>query len=166
MTIRTLSDLYTDQLQDLYSANKQALDVTKQMQREAASSELGEALTQGVVGISQGMEKVKTLIQSLDADPDGEHCKGMEGLVKEAKAHALKADIVDSDVRDASIIAQYQRMAHYAMSGYGTAAAFAERLGRERDAQTLRSCLDETRSGDHRLTGIAVGTVNREALAA
>lgn len=166
MTIRTLSDLYIDQLQDLYSANKQALDVTKQLQRGAASSELGEALTQGVVGISQGMEKVKSLIQSLDADPNGEHCRGMEGLVKEAKAHALNAGIADSDVRDASIIAQYQRMAHYAMSGYGTAAAFAERLGRNDDAETIRSCLDETRSGDHRLTGIAVGTVNREALAA
>lgn len=166
MTIRTLTDLYVDQLQDIYSANKQSLDVSKQLQRKASSPELQEALTDGVKGISQGMERVKGLIEQNDADPNGEHCKGMEGLVKEAKAHAINADIADSDVRDASIIAQYQRMAHYAMAGYGTAAAFAERLDRNSEAQTLRDCLKDTDSGDHRLTGLAVAKINREAVAA
>ena len=110
--------------------------------------------------------KVKSLIEGHKADPTGEFCKGMEGLVKEVKAHAINADITDGDVRDASIIAQYQRMAHYAMAGYGTAAAFAERLGLTNDAATLRKCLDDTQSGDRRMTGIAVGTVNAEAMAA
>jgi ferritin-like metal-binding protein YciE len=166
MTIRNLSDLYVDQLQDLYSANQQSLDVTKDLQRAADAPMLQEALTDGVKGISQGMEKVKSLIQAHDADPNGEFCRGMEGLVREARAHAINADIDDSDVRDASIIAQYQRMAHYAVAGYGTAAAFAERLGHEDDAATLRACLEDTRGGDHRLTGIAVGKINKEAVAA
>lgn len=166
MTISTLTDLYVDQLQDLYSANKQALDVTKKLQDKATSPELKDALTEGVKGISQGMERVKSLIEARDANPNGEHCKGMEGLVKEARAHAIDADIADADVRDASIIAQYQRMAHYAMAGYGTAAAFAERLECAKEVDVLRDCLNDTRGGDHRLTGIAVGTVNREAVAA
>ncbi len=166
MTITTLTDLYIDQLQDIYSANKQSLDVTKQLRDVATSTELRTALEEGVKGISQGMEKVKGLIEGHDADPNGEFCKGMEGLVKEAKAHAINADISDADVRDASIITQYQRMAHYAMAGYGTATAFAERLGLERDAATLRKCLEDTRGGDIRMTGIAVGEVNKEAMAA
>ena len=166
MTIRTLTDLYVDQLQDIYSANKQSLQVTKELRNAATSEDLTAALEQGVIGISQGMEQVKSLIQSHDADPNGEFCKGMEGLVKEAKAHAINADISDKDVLDASIITQYQRMAHYAMAGYGTATAFAERLSLEKDAAILRKCLEETRSGDIRLTGIAVGEVNKEAMAA
>jgi ferritin-like metal-binding protein YciE len=166
MTIRTFSDLYVDQLQDLYSANKQALDMTKQLQRKATAPALQDALTEGVKGISVGLEQVKQLIEQRDANPNGEFCRGMEGLTREARAHAIDAEIADNDVRDASIIAQYQRMAHYAMAGYGTAAAFAERLGWEGDVQTLRNCLEETRSGDHRLTGIAVGKVNKEAVGA
>lgn len=166
MTIRTLKDLYIDQLQDIYSANKQSLDVTKQLRENATSADLTTALEEAVKGISQGMEQVKVLIENHDADPTGEFCKGMEGLVKEAKAHAINADIADKDVLDASIITQYQRMAHYAMAGYGTATAFAERLGLEQDAATLRKCLEETRSGDIRMTGIAVGKVNKEAMAA
>ncbi len=34
----------------------------------------------------------------------------MEGLVTEARKHALQADFGDDDVRDAAIITQYQRL--------------------------------------------------------
>lgn len=163
MSISTLKDLYIDQLQDIYSANKQSLDATKKLHGAASDGELKTALEAGVKGISQGMEQVKGLIQGHNADPTGEHCKGMEGLVKEAYAHAIEADIADADVRDASIITQYQRMAHYGMAGYGTANAFAERLGLEKDANVLRECLEDTKSGDLRMTGIAVSDVNRQA---
>ncbi len=166
MSISNLTELYIDQLQDIYSANKQALEATKGLRSVATSEELRSALEDGVTGIQQGSEQIKGLIQGHDQDPNGEFCKGMEGLVKEAKAHAINADIDDKDVLDASIIAQYQRMAHYGMSGYGTATAFAERLGLDGDAATLRKCLENTRSGDKRMTGIAVGSVNKDAAAA
>jgi ferritin-like metal-binding protein YciE len=66
-------------------------------------------------------------------------------------------------VRDASIIAQYQRMTHYGISGYGTAAAFARRLGLEEDAGVLAQCLEDTRGGDKKMTAIASGEVNPAA---
>ncbi|MDY7097296.1 MAG: DUF892 family protein [Pseudomonadota bacterium] len=166
MSIDNLTELYIDQLQDLYSANRQSLEATKALRGAATSGDLKTALDAGVTGIEDGMTSVKTLIENHKADPTGEFCKGMEGLVKEAKAHAINADISDLDTRDASIIAQYQRMAHYAMAGYGTAAAFAERLGLEEDAAVLRKNLEDTKGGDARMTGIAIGTVNEEAMAA
>ncbi|EAQ28303.1 ycfI, putative structural proteins [Erythrobacter sp. NAP1] len=166
MTISTLKDLYIDQLQDIYSADKQSLDATKKLHDKATSEELRAALEDGTCGISKGMEKVKGLIQNHDANPNGEHCKGMEGLVNEAKAHAINADIDDKDVLDASIITQYQRMTHYGLAGYGTAVAFAKRLGLEDDSKVLQECLDNTYDGDRRMTSIATGEVNAEALAA
>ncbi|TRD11540.1 ferritin-like domain-containing protein [Erythrobacter insulae] len=166
MTIRTLTDLYIDQLQDIYSANRQSLEATKKLRDAATSPDLTRALDDGVKGIEDGMAQVKNLITGHKADPTGEFCKGMEGLVKEAKAHAINADITDSDVRDASIISQYQRMVHYALAGYGTAVAFAGRLELENDVKTLRNCLNETYEGDRRMTQIASGEVNEKALAA
>ena len=163
MSINTLKDLYIDQLQDLYSADKQSLDATKKLHEKASDSELKAALEDGVNGISQGMENVKKLIEGHGADPTGEHCKGMEGLVKEAHAHALNADISDKDVLDASIITQYQRMTHYGLAGYGTAVAFAKRLGLSDDQKTLQTCLDNTYDGDRRMTEIATGEVNSAA---
>ena len=166
MTISTLKDLYIDQLQDIYSADKQSLEATKKLHAKATNEELRNALEDGTCGISEGMEKVRGLIESHDANPNGEFCKGMEGLVKEAKAHAIDADIEDKDVLDASIITQYQRMTHYGLAGYGTAVAFAKRLGLEEDARVLQKCLDNTYDGDRRMTEIATGEVNKEALAA
>lgn len=163
MTITTLKDLYVDQLQDLYSANRRAIQVTRELKEAASSAQLRKALTAGVDGIEEGMDHLKTLIENHDANPRGEHCKGMEGLAAEARAHGVEADFSDEDVRDASIIAQYQRMTHYGISGYGTAAAFARRLGLENDASVLAQCLDDTRSGDKHMTQIASGEVNPAA---
>ena len=130
MTITTLKDLYVDQLQDLYSANRQAIQVTRELKEAASSAQLRKALTAGVDGIEEGMDHLKTLIENHDANPRGEHCKGMEGLAAEARAHGVEADFSDEDVRDASIIAQYQRMTHYGITGYGTARAFARSASR------------------------------------
>lgn len=163
MTITTFKDLYIDQLQDLYSANRQALKVTRELKEVAKSDSLRKALEAGADGIEDGLGQLKGLIENHDANPRGEHCKGMEGLVAEARAHGIEADIADDDVRDASIIAQYQRMSHYGISGYGTVHAFAKRLELEEDADVLRECLENTRGGDKHMTSIALGEVNPAA---
>ena len=59
MTIRTLTDLYIDQLQDIYSANKQSLAVTKELREAATSSDLTTALDP-----TQMRMAVKGLMQS------------------------------------------------------------------------------------------------------
>ena len=150
MAIKDLKDVYQHMLQDQYSANKQALDMTTKLGRAAESKAVSEALIAGTNGI----------------DPTGAHCKGMEGLVNEARAHAIDEEFGDSDTRDAMIIAQYQRLVHYAIAGYGTLAAYANRLGLDGDAAVLKKCLDETYDGDRRMTDIATdGGVNAAAAA-
>ena len=164
MAIQNLHDVYHHMLQDQYSANKQALDMTTKLGRAAQSKAVSEALIDGANGITKGMDEVASLCAEHGLSPTGEHCKGMEGLVTEAKAHALDEEFGDDDARDAMIIAQYQRMVHYALAGYGTLAAFANRLGRDGDAAVLKRCLDETYDGDRRMTDIATdGGVNAAA---
>ncbi len=164
MAMNTLKDLYLDQLQDMYSADKQSLAVTKKLHEAATNSKLQDALKNGVDGIQQGMDTLEEMIKAHGKDPSGEHCKGMEGLVKEAKAHTLDEDFGDDDVRDASIITQYQRMTHYGIAGYGCVVAFAKRLDLKDDAKKLQKCLDSTYHGDEEMTKIANGEVNEAAL--
>ncbi|MEM7689896.1 MAG: ferritin-like domain-containing protein [Pseudomonadota bacterium] len=165
MTLSTLKDLYIDQLQDLYSADKQSLEATKKLRDAATNSDLKDALSAGVDGIQEGMNTLETIIKGHDAKPTGEFCKGMEGLVKEARAHALDTNFDDDDVRDAMIITQYQRMTHYGIAGYGCLVAFAKRLGLTSEVDKLQTCLDNTYGGDREMTRIATGEVNRAAAA-
>lgn len=163
MTIANLHDVYTDQLQDLYSACKQSLEATTKLGRAAADKNLSEALIAGAHGIAEGMDHLKSLCANHNIDPDGEHCKGMEGLVAEADAHVLDADFGDDAARDAMIITQYQRMVHYALAGYGCLVAFANRLDLDGDAAILKDQLDQTYNGDRTMTAIATGGINRKA---
>ncbi|WP_410218645.1 ferritin-like domain-containing protein [Paracoccus sp. (in: a-proteobacteria)] len=163
MTINSLKDLYIDQLKDLYSACKQSMPVVTEMGRMAKSRELAEALIAGNQGISRGMDTLATLCNEHGEDPTGEHCKGMEGLVTEARKHALETDFGDDDTRDAAIITQYQRLTHYAIAGYGCVRTFANRLGLDGDGSVLQDCLDHTRDGDIHMTRIAEGGVNAAA---
>lgn len=164
MAIKNLKDLYLDQLRDLYSACKQSQPIVTDMGRAAKSAELSKALIAGNQGIADGMEVLATLCNEHGVDPTGEHCKGMEGLVTEARKHALETEFADEDAQDAAIISQYQRMAHYAIAGYGCVRTFANRLGLDGDAAKLQECLDNTWEGDRHMTEIAEGGVNKAAV--
>lgn len=161
--MNSLKDVYIDQLQDLHSANKQAMAATRELAKAATNNSLRQALERGVEGIGDGCDKLKQIIHTHDAGAVGTHCKGMEGLVREAQAHALKAHFSADAARDAVIISQYQRMAHYAIAGYGCTAAFARQLDLPDDANTLQEMLDAAYSGDKTMSGIAEEKVNARA---
>lgn len=163
MTIATLRDLYIDQLQDIHSADSQSRAVTVKLAEAADNPHLDSALHAGVEGIERGMEAVASILARHDMAPRDGHCEAMAGLVREAQHHAIDSDIADAGVRDAMIIAQYQRMTHYAIAVYGSLVAFAQRLGYEDDAATLEACLSRTRDGDKHLSEIATRDVNRQA---
>lgn len=165
MSIDTLEDLYLEQLKDIYSANKQALDVTNAMADAANDKGLTDALNSGAKGIQSGIDALEAIAKRHDETLSGEHCKGMEGLVKEARAHALEETFGEDATKDAMIITQYQRLVHYAIAGYGCLAAFADRLELDDDVIALKKCLDASYDGDRTMTELATGGINQDAVA-
>jgi ferritin-like metal-binding protein YciE len=163
MATNDLRDLYIEQVQDMHSACRQSEEITRKMAEVAEAEDLKKALERGVEGIARGRDTMAQLARAHGAEPGGEHCKGMEGLVKEARKDVLEERFTDPDTRDAAIIAQYQRMAHYAIAGYGTIRAFAKRLKLDADAEAAQECLDKSYDGDRVFTDIATGHVNRDA---
>jgi len=164
MAFSTLKDIYIDQMQDIYSACKQSKGATQKLHDAATDKDLKTALKAGVDGIQDGMDTLATIIKGHDEDPSDEFCKGMEGLVKEVQAHVLNADFADDDVRDAMIITQYQRMAHYAIAGYGCCKAFAHRLELEDEVKKLDECLSASYDGDSTMSDLAMGGINKAAV--
>ena len=164
--INNLTDVYVLELKDLYNANKQANAVTEKFIEATNNAELKKALQRSVEGTKKGNEHIEKIAEAHGFKPTGHKCKGMEGLVSEAKEHVLNQEFGDEDARDAMMISQYQRMAHYAITGYGCAEAFAKRLGHSSDAEALKKCKEQTKDGDLTFTEIAEGGVNKDAMAA
>jgi len=84
----------------------------------------------------------------------------MEGLIKEGSE--LTEEDFEGAVLDAGLIGAAQRVEHYEMAAYGTAAAFADVLGESEHASLLEQTLAEEKDADGKLTKLS-GEINLEA---
>jgi ferritin-like metal-binding protein YciE len=148
MSAETLSDLYADELRDLWSANDQMTKVVKVMVHKAHDPELKESLQQSITEIQQHADTIKILLKDAQESVKMEHCKGMAGLVKEANKHMSQELPDNEELCDALLIAQYQRMSHYGLAGFGTAAAYAKALGKEQEHTQLTAIVRDIYKGD------------------
>jgi ferritin-like metal-binding protein YciE len=162
-TPEDLKDVYTDELKDLWSANDQMLKVVKKLTTKASDASLKDMLKSSQEGITKHTDVLKELIAGQDEKVSKEHCKGMEGLVAEATKHVLEEGPEKGPVLDTIIIAQYQRMTHYGIAGFGTAAAYAKALGLKDDNKKLREATKEIYGGDEFMTKLAETAVNIDA---
>ena len=157
----TLEDLYTDLLKDLYSAEKQLVKALPKMAKNAQSPDLQKALQEHLRQTEGQVERIERIFQELEGSPRGKKCVGMEGLIEEG--NELLQEDVEPDVLDAGLIAAAQKVEHYEIAGYGTARAWAQRLGYDKAARLLQQTLEEESMANEKLTKIAESHVNMEA---
>ncbi|PXW53267.1 ferritin-like domain-containing protein [Methylobacterium sp. B4] len=139
----SLKDVYLDEMKDLWSANDQMTRAVQQLSEQASDPKLKQMLKDSVGGIAKHTDVLKSLIEENGGQTSPEHCKGMEGLVAEALKHGIKEAPSDGRLRDVQIIAQYQRMSHYGLAGFGSAAAYAKALGKTDQENRLKSAVSE-----------------------
>lgn len=157
----TLEDLYVDLLKDLYSAEKQLVRALPKMAKNAQSPDLQKAFQEHLRQTEGQVERIERIFTDLQGSPRGKKCVGMEGLV--AEGNELMQEDAEPDVLDAGLIAAAQKVEHYEIASYGTARAWAERLGYDRAARLLQQTLDEESLANEKLTRIAESHVNMEA---
>ena len=162
-TPENMKDIYTDELKDLWSANDQMQRLLKKIGSKATDKALKEMLANSQAGIAKHTDILKELIVGQGEKASKEHCKGMEGLVTEATKHIVEEGPDKGPLLDVIIIAQYQRMTHYGIAGFGTAAAYAKALGLKDDNKKLRDATKEIYGGDEYMTKLAETGVNLKA---
>ena len=162
--ITSLEELYADEMKDLWSANDQMAKALKKIAPHATDTKLQEMLATSQDGIAKHTELLKTLIEEQGEKVKKEHCKGMEGLVTEAIKHTIDEAPKTGPVLDAAIIAQYQRMTHYGITGFGTVAAFAKALKLDEHSKKLEGAVKDMHRGDDLMSKLAESAVNVEAV--
>jgi ferritin-like metal-binding protein YciE len=162
--LETLQELYVDELKDLWSANDQMAKALTKIVGQATNQKLKDMLQSSQDGIAKHTDILKALIEGQDEKLKKEHCKGMEGLVAEALKHTVEEAPKTGPVLDAAIIAQYQRMTHYGITGFGTVAAFAKALKLDDDVAKLDAAVKDMYSGDEMMTELAESAVNVDAV--
>jgi ferritin-like metal-binding protein YciE len=176
--IDTLEALLKHELKDLYSAETQIIEALPKMIDAAFNKDLKGALQQHLTVTKkqkQRLDDVQKLLGEEKKAPENkgffanlfssnegeEHCKAMEGLIKEG--NSLLAEDMKPEVMDAAIIAAAQKIEHYEISSYGTARAYALQLQFSKVADLLQQTLNEEYEADDLLTELALSDVNLEA---
>ena len=163
MNIDSFRKLYVHELKDLWSAEKQTLDVLAGAVEAATDEELKAAIENHLSETHGHIGRLETIFENLDFEPGGHRCEGMAGLLKEVQG-AFGSEI-DEQIRDAMLISSLQRVEHYELAGYGVARTFAAKLGDNEAAELLRATLEEEGKADRMLTELAERRINFVALA-
>ncbi len=168
MELNNLKDLYIHELKDLYSAENQILKALPLMEKATDDSQLKQAFSQHRRMTEQQKSRLEQIFSMLNQEPDGMTCDGMKGIIEEGqtlikKDKKLFGSDVDKDVLNAGLIASAQKVEHYEIAAYGTAVAFAKRLGFSEHASLLHQTLEEERETDRKLTKLAESSINLEA---
>ncbi|HTG42899.1 MAG TPA: ferritin-like domain-containing protein [Verrucomicrobiae bacterium] len=161
MKMETLQELYLDQLQDVYDAEKQLIKALPKMAKTATNEELKAAFETHLEQTEEQISRLERIFEELGEKPKGKKCKAMQGLVEEGKE--MMEEDADQDVMDAGLICAAQKVEHYEIASYGCLRTYAEMLGFDDQADLLQETLDEEKDTDENLTELAVSCINLEA---
>ena len=159
--LKSLEDLLEHQLKDLYSAEKQAITAMPKMAETAQDPGLKKALETHLEETKEQKARLEKVCELMGISPGRIKCKAMEGLIEESEETI--AEDATPEVKDAALIAASQRMEHYEIAGYGTAAHYAERLGHQEVAELLNQTLKEEQKTDTLLNKLAKSYINKKA---
>jgi ferritin-like metal-binding protein YciE len=158
--MESLQELFVKELQDLFSAENQITKALPKMAKAASSRELKAGFEQHLEQTKRQITRLEQIFEELETSPDGDKCKGMEGLLKEGEA--LIDEDAEPEVLDAALIAAAQKVEHYEIASYGTVRTYANLLGLTTAADLLEQTLNEEKETDSKLTDIA-GEINVQA---
>jgi len=164
MRMNSFKDMYLAELQELLSVEIQLADALLRMAATATHPSLKRALIHRRAETETEALRILTILKKHGADETAHIDQAMQALIVETRKMMML--LRNDDLRDAGLIASAQKIEHYEIAAYGTAAALAGQLSLRDEQNVLHMSLEDERDFDAVLTGLAKGEVNRDALAA
>ncbi len=157
----TVKDLLTDEIKDLYSAEKQLTKAIPKMAKGSNDPSLKEAFSAHLKETYAQVARLEEAGQLLGIKVTGKKCVGMEGCIQEG-AEALEEEGEDN-ILDLGIIGAGSRVEHYEMAGYLTAISLAKRMGVAEVVNLMQQSLAEEQAAEKKLRQIASGLLKSAA---
>lgn len=157
-------DMYRMGIERLYSVESQIVEAMPKMIKTAKSPELRQCLELQLQQTKTQRDRLIPILERLNTKPGKVQDKGFAGLL--ADGDGIIKELSGSPALDAGIIVSVQLVEHYEIALYGSAVTFAQLLGRDEDVRALKETLGEEEAIDKKLTQVAAGGVNAQALKA
>jgi ferritin-like metal-binding protein YciE len=160
--MKTLLDLFLNELADIYDAEHQLVKALPKMAKAATCTHLQTAFLAHLEETKGHVKKVEQVFECFNKSPRGKTCEATKGLL--AEGDEIAASFKDSSAINAALIAAAQKIEHYEMASYGCLHEWAGVLGNEDAADLLEEILAEEKAANESLTDLARERSNDEAL--
>src|SRR5919112_3369813 len=158
-----LQELLTEELRDLYDAEKQLVKALPKVAKAASDAELKQAVLEHAEVTKGQVARIEQVFEHLGERAKSKPCKAMKGLVEEANEHIGEHE--RGSVLDSILIIGSQKIEHYEIAGYGSVRAIAKSLGNREVLGLLQATLAEEEQTDKRLTSVAL-RIQKEMISA
>lgn len=159
--IKSLEDLFMHGLEDLFYAENQILKALPDMIDKAADKEFRAGFEKHRKETEGQIHRLRQVFELLDAEPKGEKCPAIDGILKEGKD--LMGEVEGDDVMNVALVAAAQAVEHYEITRYGALIAWASELGRTDVVPHFKANLAEEKATDQKLTTLAERRYNPAA---
>jgi ferritin-like metal-binding protein YciE len=124
--MNSFKDMYLAELQELLSVEIQLADALLRMAATATHPSLKRALIHRRAETETEALRILTILEKHGADETAHIDQAMQALIVETRKMMML--LRNDDLRDAGLIASAQKIEHYEIAAYGTAAALAGQL--------------------------------------
>ena len=160
--MKTLKDLFLNQLADMYDAERRIVKALPKMAEAATCDKLTKAFEFHLKETEGHVTKLEQVFQLFDVKAKGQTCKATVGLLDEGDE--LATDFKGSPTINAALISAAQKVEHHEMAAYGCLHEWAGLLGNKEAAGLLQEILDQEKAANESLTALAEASSNEEAL--
>jgi ferritin-like metal-binding protein YciE len=159
--MKTLQDLFLDELGDIYDAEHRLTKALPKMVKAATHEELRSAFEAHLEETEDQARNLEEVFECFGDTAKGKKCKAIVGLIEEADE--IISDNKGEQTINAALISAAQKVEHYEIASYGCLREWAEQLGNDRAAQILEEILEEEKAADEKLTVLARQCCNHTA---
>jgi ferritin-like metal-binding protein YciE len=160
--MKTLKDLFLDELADMYDAERRITKSLPKMAKAATCPDLRKAVEFHLKETEGHIKKLEQVFKSFGMKAKGKTCEATVGLLEEGDQ--IAREFKGSPAINAALISVAQKVEHYEIASYGCLHEWSELLGNKAAASLLKQILDQEKGANESLNELAHSSVNREAL--
>lgn len=157
-----LLEFFSDEIKDIYWAEKHLTKVLPKMKKAATSQVLAGAIAEHLEVTKTHVARLEQVFELLGKKAQAKKCDAMEGISKEGESIIEDTD-EGTATRDVGIILASQKVEHYEIATYGGLTQLAKTLGLTEVADLLAQTLGEEKEADETLTAIAKNDINYQS---
>jgi ferritin-like metal-binding protein YciE len=158
-TLRNAQDMLATELKEIHSAERQLSRAVPRLLKKVNSQRLRDKLEERLQQGAWLIDQIDDVLEEMEAPKARQKNIAAEGLIEDANHHLEQSR--DDTLVDPLVLASVQKIEHYCIAAWGTAASLGRLIGQDKAVKVMERALDEGKALDAELTELAESEINR-----